>query len=260
MAWQLPRSAINHQISITILSSIINNALFRTYIDCIIATRIFERGMSMSSSVSLEYLNSLDLNVTGPTGEAGATGSQGPIGETGATGLQGPIGETGATGPTVTTNGFSAELSSAQSLSANGQLTGWTTTAPYFSNGAFNATTGNYTVPTTGNYLITATINYTTNAAIAASLGSSVIPAFMVQRSSPSTNNLVTAYFPTLNISVTLLTLRAVLGNASVSIAGEVQLNAGDVIGLYYVANGFTTGITVGGASNQVVWSVNQLA
>lgn len=196
---------------------------------------------------------------TGSTGIPGLTGVTGPTGGTGPIGIAGPTGNTGVTGPTVTSNGFSATLTNT-SLSANGQLTNWSTASPFFNSGSFNATTGNYTVPTTGTYLINATISYSTTAAIAVSLGSTVNPAFSVERSSPTSTILLTGLLPILNVSVTLLTLRAVLGNGTVTLSGEVQLTAGDVIGLYYVANNFTTGISIGGSSNQVYWSVNQIA
>lgn len=197
--------------------------------------------------------------VTGPTGATGVTGVTGPTGATGITGVTGPTGATGATGPTVTTEGFSAFLSTL-SVSASSQLTGWSVAAPFFGSASFNAAAGNYTVPTTGRYIIQATINYSTTAAISLSLGAGVNPAFVVQRTSPSTTALVSGLFPILNVSVTLLTLRSILGSGTVTLAGEVQLNAGDVVGLYYVANGLTISLTLGGSSGGIIWSINQIA
>lgn len=201
----------------------------------------------------------------GPTGATGATGSQGVIGPTGATGPQGvigptgPTGPTGATGPTVTSEGFSAFLSTA-SVSASSQLTGWSVAAPYFNSGNFNPTTGNYTVPATGRYIIEATINYATTAVITIALGAGINPAFVVQRSSPTVTSLITGLFPILNVNIALiLSLRTILGSGTVTLAGEVQLNAGDIIGLYYVANGLTIGLNLGGSGSGIVWSVNQI-
>ena len=198
----------------------------------------------------------------GPTGATGATGSQGVIGPTGATGPQGvtgPTGPTGATGPTVTSEGFSAFLSTA-SVSASSQLTGWSVAAPYFNSGNFNPTTGNYTVPATGRYIIEATINYATTAVITIALGAGINPAFVVQRSSPTVTSLITGLFPILNVNIALiLSLRTILGSGTVTLAGEVQLNAGDIIGLYYVANGLTVGLNLGGSGSGIVWSVNQI-
>ena len=200
--------------------------------------------------------------VTGPTGPTGATGPQGVIGPTGATGPQGitgPTGPTGATGPTVTSEGFSAFLSTA-SVSASSQLTGWSVAAPYYNSGNFNPATGNYTVPATGRYIIEATINYATTAVITIALGAGINPAFVVQRSSPTVTSLITGLFPILNVNIALiLSLRTILGSGTVTLAGEVQLNAGDIIGLYYVANGLTIGLNLGGSGSGIVWSVNQI-
>ena len=198
----------------------------------------------------------------GPTGATGATGPQGIIGPTGATGAQGitgPTGPTGATGPTATSEGFSAFLSTA-SVSASSQLTGWSVATPYFNSGNFNPATGNYTVPATGRYIIEATINYATTAVITIALGAGINPAFVVQRSSPTVTSLITGLFPILNVNIALiLSLRTILGSGTVTLAGEVQLNAGDIIGLYYVANGLTIGLNLGGSGSGIVWSVNQI-
>ena len=195
----------------------------------------------------------------GPTGAQGVIGPAGPTGPTGAQGVIGPTGPTGATGPTATSEGFSAFLSTA-SVSASSQLTGWSVAAPYFNSGNFNPATGNYTVPATGRYIIEATINYATTAVITIALGAGINPAFVVQRSSPTVTSLITGLFPILNVNIALiLSLRTILGSGTVTLAGEVQLNAGDIIGLYYVANGLTIGLNLGGSGSGIVWSVNQI-
>ncbi|ANY70939.1 hypothetical protein BBD42_23390 [Paenibacillus sp. BIHB 4019] len=57
-----------------------------------------------------------------------------------------------------------------------------------------------------------------------------------------------------------LLTLRAVLGSGEVTLAGEVTLNAGDVVGLFYNANGLTIALNIGnGTTNGVVWSMHEI-
>ena len=202
---------------------------------------------------------------TGVTGTTGATGSQGVIGPTGATGATGPqgvigpTGATGPTGPTYTSEGFSAFLSSVN-VSASSQLTGWTVSTPYFNSGNFNPAMGNYTVPATGRYIIEATINYATTAVITIALGAGINPAFVVQRSSPTVTSLITGLFPVLNVNIALvLSLRTILGSGTVTLVGEVQLNAGDIIGLYYVANGLTVGLNLGGSGSGIVWSINQI-
>lgn len=171
-----------------------------------------------------------------------------------------PTGPTGPPGPTLTAEGFSAVLSSL-TVNSGRQLTGWSTAAPYFNSGNFNTTTGNYTVPATGVYLIQATINYITTATINAVLGAGINPAFAVRRSSPTVTNLITGLFPVLNVSIALLlTLRTILGNGTVTLAGEASLNAGDVVGLYYIDNGLSININLGGTSNGIVWSINRIS
>ncbi|WP_368654251.1 hypothetical protein AB4Y30_04225 [Ornithinibacillus sp. 4-3] len=143
------------------------------------------------------------------------------------------------------------------------QLVSWQTVATpgSYPNPNFNALDGIYTVPETGRYSISATINYQTTAAITLSLGAGVNPAFAVQRITPDPATLVTGLFPILNIQVTLLTLRAVLGNGTVTLAREVELTAGDQIGLFYIANGLTIGLDLGGSGQQgIFWSINQIA
>jgi hypothetical protein len=146
------------------------------------------------------------------------------------------------------------------SASASTQLTGWTTTTPYFTSPNFNAATGNYTVPSTGVYSIEATINYTTTAAITVSIGAGVNPTFVVRRTSPTTTDLISGLLPILNVNVALvLTLRAILGSSAVTLAGEVELTAGDIIGLFYNADALTVPLDLGGDEPGIVWSVYQL-
>ncbi|WP_397340649.1 hypothetical protein [Paenibacillus qinlingensis] len=121
--------------------------------------------------------------------------------------------------------------------------------------------TGNFTAPTTGRYTILATINYATTAAVSVSIGAGVNPFFAVQRTSPSAFNLVSGYLPILNVNVALvLTLRAVLGTGEITLAGDVILTAGDVVGLFYNAAGLAITINIGNAAAGVVWSIHQIA
>lgn len=169
-------------------------------------------------------------------------------------------GTTGSTGPNFATQGFSAYLSTL-TLSATGQLVNWSVANPYYGHANFNQVTGNFTIPVTGRYTILATVNYITTAAIGISLGAGINPFFLVQRTAPTTTSLVTGLLPILNVNIALLlTLRAVLGNGTVTLAGEVTLSAGDVIGLYYNANGLTISLNIGGGStNGVVWSMHEI-
>lgn len=179
---------------------------------------------------------------------------------TGPTGPTGSTGPTGPTGPDFASTSFSGYISSLSGVSSSSQFTNFSVASPYFGNSAFNPTLGNFTAPANGRYDIEATINYSTTAALSVSLGSGINPAFVVRRTSPTTTDLITGLFPILNVNVALvLTLRAILGSGTVTLAGTVELNAGDVVGLFYVANGLTVGINLGGSGSGVVWSMYRI-
>lgn len=199
------------------------------------------------------------VGVTGATGATGATGLTGPTGATGATGETGATGATGATGPAFTTENFSAFLSTV-TIGESSQLVNWSTASPYYGSPSFNPLTGTYTVPATGTYAIKATINYETSEAITVSLGPEITPAIEVQRITPTATNLIIGDFPVLNVNIALvLILRAILGTGTVTLAGDVQLNAGDTLGLFYVANGLTINLNLGGGGEGIVWSIHRL-
>ena len=148
----------------------------------------------------------------------------------------------------------------AVTMSASGQFINWTVTAPYYGHPNFNTATGVFTVPSTGRYAISATINYVTTVALSVSLGSGINPYFAVQRLSPSAGNLITGLLPVLNISL-VITLRGLLGNGCVTLAGDVLLNAGDTIALVYNATGATVTLQLGnGGDNGIFWSVHRIA
>ena len=221
----------------------------------------FEIGLINFSegSVSLSDVVSVNAGISIlKAGAVGPTGPTGPQGITGETGLQGPAGATGPTGPTLTSEGFSAFLPTILVSSTN-RLTNWSVTAPFFNSGNFNPVTGSYIVPQAGRYMIQATMNFATTTALTISLGAGVNPAFVVRRVS-TTTDLITGLFPILNVNVALiLNLRAVLGSGTVTLAGEVQLNTGDEIGMFYVANGLNVNLNLGGPSSGSVWSVNRI-
>lgn len=168
-------------------------------------------------------------------------------------------GATGATGTSVLTEGFAAFLPTF-TTAASTQLTGWTVTTPYFTSASFDPTTGIYTVPATGRYNIEATINFATTAAITISLGAGIDPALTVRRIAPTTTDLISGLFPLLNVNVALvLTLRAILGSGTVTLSGEVELAAGDTVGLFYEADGLTIPLDLGGGAPGTIWSINRL-
>ncbi|MFJ7952272.1 hypothetical protein ACIQZG_12180 [Lysinibacillus sp. NPDC096418] len=155
--------------------------------------------------------------------------------------------------------GFSA-FNNALSVTGSTTIANWNVAPPYFTTAAFNPTTGIFTVPTTGRYCFEATINYSTTAAISVTLGAGINPSFAIRRNAAT--SLISGLFPVLNVNVALvLTLRAVLGNGTITLAGEVELNAGDAIDLFYNANGLTIALTLGGAnSGGIVWSCHRIS
>ncbi len=191
--------------------------------------------------------------ITGATGATGITGATGATGETGATGATGPA------GPAFIAENFSGFLSSV-TLNESSQLVNWSTASPYYGSPSFNPLTGTYTVPATGTYAIKATINYETAAAITVNLDPGITPAFEVQRITPTATSLILGDFPVLNVNIALvLTLRAILGAGTITLAGDVQLNEGDTLGLFYVANGLTINLNLGGGGEGIVWSIHRL-
>ena len=155
--------------------------------------------------------------------------------------------------------GFSATTTAA-GVAASTQIGNWTVTLPYFNDTSFAPATGTFTVPTTGKYSISATISYQTTTALTVNLGPGVDPAFVVRRITPATD-LIEGLFPVLNASIlAVLTARVILGNGTVTLTGDVELTAGDTVGLFYVANGLTVPLDLGGAGSPIVWSIHQIA
>ncbi|MCC2251572.1 collagen-like protein [Virgibacillus sp. AGTR] len=198
---------------------------------------------------------------TGPTGATGFTGATGVTGATGTTGATGATGPTGATGDIVTDIGFSANRVPT-TVAADTQLDNWSVVSPFYDAAGFDEVAGTYTIPATGRYSIKAVISYSTTAAITASLGAGVNPALVVQRISPVTTDLITGLFPVLNVDIVLvLTLRAILGSGQVTLEGDVELDAGDVIAIQYVADGLTINVDLGGTdATGTIWSVHRLS
>ena len=161
---------------------------------------------------------------------------------------------------TPSLTGFCGSVSAA-SVSSSTTFVIWNTSSPFYNTGNFDATSGEFTVPATGNYLISATIPYKTTAPVTISQGAGVNPYFEVVRTSPSTASLLQASLPMLDVNIALvLTLRSILGSGTVTIAGSVELTAGDIITLKYNANGLTIPINMGGGlGSGIVWSVTKL-
>ncbi|MNJ52882.1 hypothetical protein D3C77_482460 [compost metagenome] len=104
-----------------------------------------------------------------------------------------------------------------------------------------------------------ATVNYATTTAIGASLGNAINPSFIVRRTAPIVTDLISGLFPILNTSLLVLTLRAILGSGTITIAGELELTAGDTLGLFYNASALTISIDLGGNDSGIVWSMHRI-
>ncbi|MED4130039.1 hypothetical protein [Shouchella miscanthi] len=152
-------------------------------------------------------------------------------------------------------------MKSSATISASGQLTAWTTDSPFYTGTGFDPVTGNYTVPATGRYSIKSIINYRTTAALAAQIGTGVNPSFTIQRISPNPTTITTGLIPILDVNILLLlTLRVILGSGEVTLVTDVQLNAGDVLGVFYVSSGLTINLSIGTfVPAGTIWSVHRI-
>ena len=140
-------------------------------------------------------------------------------------------------------------------------ISGWTVTSPYYSHASFDPATGLFTVPTTGRYAFKVTINCANTGAVGAQQAAGVDPAFVLRRTAPVVTNLIAGQFPLLNVNIALLlSLRVILGDGQVVLAGDVELNAGDVVALQYVSDGLTISLNIGGAQTPgIVYSCHRL-
>lgn len=174
--------------------------------------------------------------------------------------MTGMTGAPGTTGPILATEGFSVFLPT-MVTGTTATFTGWEETAPYYGNAAFDQALGEYTVPEAGRYSVEATVNFAFATAIAAALDPAVNPSLVVQRTTPGPAiNLVTGLLPVLDVAIGgTLTLRTLLRSGTVTLAGEVELDAGDVISLIYQSNGLAVDVDLGATDSGVVWSVHRL-
>lgn len=132
---------------------------------------------------------------------------------------------------------------------------------PCYTGTGFDATTGNFTVPESGKYAIKITINYNVTGSIGAQIGSTVDPALVLRRTSPSTTDLIIGNFPIFDVIIALLlNLRVILGSGQVILVGDVNLSQNDVIGLFYIADGLNINLNIGGTNQPgIIWSVHSL-
>ncbi|OMF07357.1 hypothetical protein BK131_26690 [Paenibacillus amylolyticus] len=198
----------------------------------------------------------------GPQGNPGPAGAQGPVGpqgDPGSAGAQGPAGPAGAQGDpgqpgtSFTSEGFSV-TSTTYSINSITLFSNWNEASPYYGSPTFNPATGIFTAPDSGRYAIHATVNYKIDTPINVSIGRGIDPVFTVKKN--DNIDLINGYMPFLDVNIPLvLTMRTVLGSATVMLTGDVELEAGDQVGLYYEADGLSIGF-----STDIVWSIHRLS
>lgn len=155
--------------------------------------------------------------------------------------------------PNVLAEGFSAYRASLV-VSANAMITDWDVSSPNFSGSNFNATTGFYTAPETGAYQTQAVISYTAGT-ITTQLGANN-PFFSIERTSPTTTDLVAGKIPVLDVDIALLiNLKTILSDSTVTLAGTLQLTQGDTLGLFYNSNSLSLPLTL----QNILWATYPL-
>ncbi|WDQ31029.1 stalk domain-containing protein [Paenibacillus marchantiae] len=189
----------------------------------------------------------------GPQGHMGPQGNPGPAGAQGPAGLAGPQGDPGPAGTSFTSEGFSV-TGTTYSINSSTLFSNWNEASPYYGSPTFNPATGIFTAPDTGRYSIHATVNYKIDAPISVSIGRGIDPVFTVKKN--GNIDLIKDYMPFLDVNIALiLTMRTVLGSATVTLTGDVELQAGDQVELYYEADGLPIGF-----STDIVWSIHRLS
>jgi hypothetical protein len=146
--------------------------------------------------------------------------------------------------------GFAASITTAE-ITDTQIITNWNTPAYSSDPGAFDPLSGTYTVLETGVYKITASVNYVTAEAITHSLGANKYPRFNVRKNGEE--SIASGLFPLLNVNLTLLTARVILGAGTINFTDTAQLSAGDQLHLYYDADGSLYTLNLGPG---VHWSV----
>lgn len=99
------------------------------------------------------------------------------------------------------------------------------------------------------------TINYQTET-LTYSLSSNIFPSFVLRRTSPAVTDLMVGKLPILDMDVSWnLSIRAILGQGTVVLTGDVYLSQNDVIALFYEADGMDLQLNL----TSVLWSMFSL-
>jgi len=143
--------------------------------------------------------------------------------------------------------------------SASVGITGYTTDPPFYPGAGFGGAMGFYVVQQTGRYSVSVTFNYATTASVGVSIGDAN-PEFILRRLLPINEDLLFANLPVLNLSILgVINVRAILGSGTVTMAGDLQLNSGDLLALSYNADGINIEIDLGAPDGNIVWSMTKI-
>lgn len=145
--------------------------------------------------------------------------------------------------------GFSAQRPPTQN-NANFQLGNWTFPNSFYNGQGFDPITGTYTVPETGRYSIKAIVSYRSTIALSVSIGAGVNPSFQIRKLNETTP-LISSLLPVVNLGLTIVSIRAILGSATVALIGDVELEKGDQIGLFYNTSGLNILLDIGGVAQE---------
>jgi hypothetical protein len=197
------------------------------------------------------------LGATGAIGATGAPGSLGETGGTGGTGNTGATGATGATGPSGTGSvSFSATLSNF-TLEGLGdtQLSNWSTSFPFYPGTGFTESTGTFVAPATGKYTIKMVLPYQAPTSTL-NLGSGVSPLFQINQTFPASSILLSNNLPVIDVNLgSPVIFRTLINTAYVVLEGDVLLNVGDNLNVFYISTEIGTNLTL----NDAVWSMFSL-
>jgi hypothetical protein len=172
------------------------------------------------------------------------------------------MGAQGATGPAFGAVGFSAQLTNtAVGAATNSALAGWSTSSPFFTDGAFDGAA--YTVPSSGHYHCRVVANYRlTTAVLASDSGSSTAPVVSLRKSGVA---ILTSALPVLRANIDLGTNNnMVLSSGQAVLDATVDLVAGDVLDVFYSADALNVGVTFGMTtdpqSGPATWSCHRIS
>ena len=155
--------------------------------------------------------------------------------------------------------GFSAQRPPSQQQTSF-QLGNWVFNDSFYNGQGFDPVSGTYTVPETGRYSVKAIVSYRSTITLTVSIGSGVNPAFQIRKIGETTP-LISSLLPVLNVGAVLLTLRAILGSATVTLVGDLELQKGEQIGLFFNSSGLNILLDIGGVETPgTVWSVHRIA